>query len=62
MLTTLARIFMRRRVPIYFNCVRNPAGFLAYPLLPVVAIARAAPTGGHRSDSTEQYSTGCDTG
>ena len=30
-----------RRVSIHLNCVRNPAGFLACPSVPVIAIARA---------------------
>ena len=35
-------------VSIQLNCIRNPAGFLAYPSVPVIAIARAVPTGGPR--------------
>ena len=48
-LTTLPRIFIH--VVCRFSsihCIRNPAGFLACHSVPVMAIARAVPTGGPR--------------
>ena len=36
------------RVSIKLVCIRNPAGFLACPSVPVIAKARAVPTGGPR--------------
>ena len=45
---TFQRIFIHTS---YVDRIRNPAGFLACPSVPAIAIARAVPTGGPRYTS-----------
>ena len=51
-LTTLPRVFIGIVCQLLLDCVRNPAGFLACPSVPAIAIAPAVPTGGLRHYSS----------